>query len=362
MSMTITPLLCAATLCCASAVAHAADAPATDNTIRIALASGIGNRLSRNRPGPGDQERALQRGDRQGAPANAGRRQPDRPSQHTARAYRDSAGRTREESLNDKGDVRMVVIKDPVAGVRWILSPQAKTATRISMPAGKPAAFYKAPQDGNMHVLERTMSPDGSAEHDRHEARGAGGRRGAGKHRRSSRCVCRRDASRMNGALPQMNLLLSGAYGDMKWSRHATSKTLAPREIDGVKATGQVRSYEIPAGELGNRNPIVVSDETWYAPDLHITLSSKHSDPRTGDSLFRIENLKRDEPAPALFAPPADYAVKDLGAIAPARQPTKKRSNASAAGPAVSLSCAARWWNRTSRRSSAFRTAADRHR
>lgn len=313
MSMTITPLLCAATLCCAGAVAHAADAPATDNTIRIAMASGsdIGfpgtgpGRAIKNAPYSAEivKERQQTLGDGNQIVHH-----------NTARAYRDSAGRTRDESLNDKGDVRMVVIKDPVAGVRWILSPQAKTATRISMPAGKPAAFYKAPQDGNMHVLERTVSPDGSAERivmKRVTPAEDGAQEAPEKF--TLRLPPRREQD--DGALPQMNLLLSGAYGDMKWSRHATSKTLAPREIDGVKATGQVRSYEIPAGELGNRNPIVVSDETWYAPDLHITLSSKHSDPRTGDSLFRIENLKRDEPAPALFAPPADYAVKDLAAL-----------------------------------------------
>ena len=100
----------------------------------------------------------------------------------------------------------------------------------------------------------------------------------------------------------------------MKWAKKATRRDLPPREIDGIKATGQLRSYEIPAREVGNRNAIVVSDETWYAPELRITLSSKHSDPRTGDAVFRIENLKREEPAPALFVLPADYTVKEIAA------------------------------------------------
>ena len=73
-----------------------------------------------------------------------------------------------------------------------------------------------------------------------------------------------------------------------------------------------------------NREPyrhatIVVSDETWYAPDLKITVYSKHSDPRSGDRVFKLENLKREEPAAALFTVPSDYAVKDVLAELKAR-------------------------------------------
>jgi hypothetical protein len=55
----------------------------------------------------------------------------------------------------------------------------------------------------------------------------------------------------------------------------------------------------------------VVSDETWYAPDLQITVYTKHSDPRSGDTVFRLDNLKREEPAASLFAVPSDYTVRD---------------------------------------------------
>jgi hypothetical protein len=80
----------------------------------------------------------------------------------------------------------------------------------------------------------------------------------------------------------------------------------------GVKAQGKLRSYEIPAGEIGNAKPIVVSDESWWSPELQITLYSKHSDPRSGDNIYRVDNLRRDEPSAALFTVPSDYTVKDL--------------------------------------------------
>jgi hypothetical protein len=105
--------------------------------------------------------------------------------------------------------------------------------------------------------------------------------------------------------------LAASAFGDMKWSKNATTKDLGSRDFNGIKAEGKLRSYEIPAGEIGNRNPIVVSDESWYAPDLQVTVYTKHSDPRSGDTVFRLDNLKREEPAASLFAVPSDYTVKD---------------------------------------------------
>jgi hypothetical protein len=122
----------------------------------------------------------------------------------------------------------------------------------------------------------------------------------------------------MMGALPNGRELalrlgpLAGAMADMKWAGKATTKDLGTREIEGVKAEGKLRSYEIPAGEVGNRNAITVSDESWYSPELQVTLLTKHSDPRVGESTFRLTSIRREEPASALFAVPSDYTVKDV--------------------------------------------------
>ena len=105
--------------------------------------------------------------------------------------------------------------------------------------------------------------------------------------------------------------MLAGAFGDMKWSGKAITKDLGVKEIEGVKANGKLRSYEIPAGAIGNRNAIVVSNESWFSPELQVTLMTKRSDPRTGEKIYRLANMKRDEPAAALFAIPSDYAVRE---------------------------------------------------
>jgi hypothetical protein len=108
--------------------------------------------------------------------------------------------------------------------------------------------------------------------------------------------------------------LVNGAFADVKWAAKAVTKDLGTRDFNGIKAEGKLRSYEIPAGDIGNRNPIVVSDETWTSPDLLVTVYTKHSDPRSGDVVFRLENIKREEPAAALFAVPADYTVREASA------------------------------------------------
>ena len=105
--------------------------------------------------------------------------------------------------------------------------------------------------------------------------------------------------------------LTNGMFADAKWAARAVTKDLGTREIGGIKAEGKLRSYEIPAGEIGNSKAIVVADETWTSPELKVAVYTKHSDPRSGDVVFRLENIRREEPAAALFGVPADYTVQE---------------------------------------------------
>jgi hypothetical protein len=98
---------------------------------------------------------------------------------------------------------------------------------------------------------------------------------------------------------------------DRTWSSKATTRELGSRDIDGVRAEGKMRSYTIPAGEIGNKNAITVTTETWISPDLQITVYSKHSDPRTGDIIYRLANVKRSEPSLSLFTMPDGYTLRE---------------------------------------------------
>jgi hypothetical protein len=253
---------------------------------------------------------------------------------HATMAYRDSAGRTRQEVTDAKGEVKVVTIHDPVAGATWILKPQDRTATKIGRPnvdaareaarkaseAGRKAGEAARAQieqmrkDGSLPTVERHKLADGGEEIVIKRVARVDAE--AGQHiREDVRIQVSKVLEENSAALrdTQMRLapLTAGAFGDMKWASKATTKDLGTRDFNGVKAEGKLRSYEIPAGEIGNRNPIVVSDESWYAPDLQVTVYTKHSDPRSGDTVFRLDSLKREEPAASLFAVPSDYTVKD---------------------------------------------------
>ena len=55
---------------------------------------------------------------------------------------------------------------------------------------------------------------------------------------------------------------------------------------------------------------------------------TRHSDPRTGETTYKLTNLNRSEPAKSLFEVPTDYTIKEgmhSGTPAPARM--KKLAN-----------------------------------
>ncbi len=258
----------------------------------------------------------------------------------TTMAYRDNAGRTRQEVADAKGEVKVVTIHDPVAGATWILKPQDRIATKLarlgeaerqairqSAEASRKAAeagrrageqarsrIEQMRRDGTLPIIESHRLADGNEEIivKRVERADTEARQPIREDVRIQVSkTLEENSAALRDAQVRLAPLTAGAFGDMKWAAKATTKDLGTRDFNGVKAEGKLRSYEIPAGEIGNRNPIVVSDESWYAPDLQVTVYTKHSDPRSGDTVFRLENLKREEPAASLFAVPSDYTVKE---------------------------------------------------
>ena len=67
----------------------------------------------------------------------------------------------------------------------------------------------------------------------------------------------------------------------------------------------------IPAGEIGNELPINIVSERWYSPELQTIVMTRRSDPRMGETVYRLTNINRSEPARSLFEVPADYTVKE---------------------------------------------------
>jgi hypothetical protein len=93
-------------------------------------------------------------------------------------------------------------------------------------------------------------------------------------------------------------------------SGQTTSESLGVKTIEGVTAEGTRLTRTIPAGVAGNANPIVITTERWYSPDLQLTVLETHSDPRFGASTFQLTNIVRSEPDPTVFAIPSDYTLQ----------------------------------------------------
>jgi hypothetical protein len=85
---------------------------------------------------------------------------------------------------------------------------------------------------------------------------------------------------------------------------------LGAQTINGINAQGTRFTRTIPAGQIGNNKPIVITSERWYSPDLQVVVKSVHTDPRQGQTTYTLTSVQRTEPAASLFTVPADYTVK----------------------------------------------------
>jgi hypothetical protein len=85
---------------------------------------------------------------------------------------------------------------------------------------------------------------------------------------------------------------------------------LGEQTIEGVVAKGTRTTIVIPAGAIGNEQPLKEISEEWLAKDLKVLVLTIHADPRTGKTTYRLTNINRSEPNPSLFEVPAGYAVK----------------------------------------------------
>ncbi len=202
----------------------------------------------------------------------------------TTRVSRDSEGRTRTENTGDLG-TPSVMISDPVSGESWTLNPETRTAYR-----------------GDVLVISTHVGPAGAV---RVEAV------------RSHVEQAPPPPPPPPPALPHAGAVAGVVGGvvrieeSVKTEGEVTREDLGQRTIEGLSVTGTRTTTVIPAGAIGNELPIRVVSEQWYSPDLQLLVMSKFSDPRSGETSFRLANVSRAEPDRGLFVVPSDYTVRD---------------------------------------------------
>jgi hypothetical protein len=101
-----------------------------------------------------------------------------------------------------------------------------------------------------------------------------------------------------------------GAHVQVRRGDDSQTESLGTRQFDGVSAEGTRSTTTIPAGAIGNQAPILIVAERWYSPELRVVVASRRSDPRFGETVFRLENIVRLEPAAELFQVPTDFTIE----------------------------------------------------
>jgi hypothetical protein len=172
----------------------------------------------------------------------------------TAAVARDSEGRTRREQGLPEPD----------------RTPEAPETSAV--------AFIQDPAKGEVYVLD-------------------------GKSRSAKKIVMLDDKTpRVQSEAPN---------GGKTGSTDGTTESLGPRLIEGIPAEGTRITRIIPAGQSGNKYPLTIVMETWYAPELQTILLKRTLDPRLGETIYKLTNIDRSEPPHSLFEVPHEYVIRE---------------------------------------------------
>ena len=205
----------------------------------------------------------------------------------TTSFYRDSEGRTRREQTfkaigplaADGEPGQMIFISDPVAGVDYSLDTRSRTARKMM-----PMRFkYEM----------KTPPPSGD----------------------KAEMIFEKKIDRIQIEKAEIDRKIAGGPVVMEWhgarDNNAKKESLGKQLIEGVEAEGTRTTITIAAGEIGNERAIEIVSERWYSPELQTVVMTRHSDPRFGETTYKLTNISRTEPDHSLFELPSGYVLKE---------------------------------------------------
>jgi hypothetical protein len=198
--------------------------------------------------------------------------------------YRDGEGRTRrEETLTGVGPWaaqeahKTILLNDPVAGVNYILDPDKKTAEKIATPPGSDMRFLSSQTSAAVPPVAGAVAV------------------------RKGIAASKWFDVRMGHGVP------AGANPP-----DLNTESLGTSIVEGVQAEGTRTTHTIPAGHIGNDRPIAITTERWFSPELQTVVMSKTVDPMSGESTYKLQNIRRGEPGQDLFTVPPEYTVTEM--------------------------------------------------
>jgi hypothetical protein len=167
--------------------------------------------------------------------------------------YRDTQGRTRQDETPNSSTCgstpAIIIIRDPVAGVEYFINTKSNTYRQHTLKA--PPSTTTTPQ------------PNGPP--------------GANSGQVQTTSVYCPSISANGGA------------------------TLS---LDGTQS---IRT--IPAGQIGNSQPITITSMRCYSQELQVVVSSERDDPRTGKATTQLSNITLGEPSVS-FQPPSGSTLQ----------------------------------------------------
>jgi len=231
----------------------------------------------------------------------------------TSAQYRDTEGRTRrEQSIKMLGPVvdggeplQTVFINDPVAGVSYTLDSRTHTAHK-----SMPFRFTTKLDRG----ADWTPGPGGEGQRFEFKIDGPPPTAGVMKVTPAPGVTTVGPVDDGHTFTLHTDVVGGSSYmfrrvgpGD----NSVKEEQLGKQSFDGVEADGTRTTITIPAGEIGNERAIEIVSERWYSNDLQMVVMTRHSDPRTGETTYKLTNISRTEPVKSLFEVPSDYTIQE---------------------------------------------------
>jgi hypothetical protein len=230
--------------------------------------------------------------------------------------YRDSEGRSRrEQTLTGVGPwhagepMTTINLHDPVAGKSYVLDPAERTAREIrqfqmaiahdqaelAKAGGEVRAIYSysagvatpaptsLPGTANVTVIRRSEG---------------------------DQTVIQRGESGANVQIFGTQGIAVAPFHEGTVGMYEPAEDLGEQVLEGLLVKGTRMTDTIPAGTIGNERPIEIVTERWYSEEINAMVLQRFSDPRFGETTYRLVNVVRGDPSPDLFQVPQGYEIK----------------------------------------------------
>jgi len=208
---------------------------------------------------------------------------------------RDSQGRVRRETPES------ITIWDPVENITYYLNPKTMTVAKTRVFTNVTGSRVDANKAFAFHITTDGPNPPDPAAHEltadgvkmivvQTEGNGT-----AGIAEKKMRAAEEASAVDATAGLARIR------------PDQAKRESLGVQRMEGISAEGTRETNMIDAGVIGNDRPLTIVSERWYSQELQTEMMTRHNDPRTGEQMTHLTNVRLGEPDPSLFQVPAGY-------------------------------------------------------